>query len=71
MFSFLAQLTRAPRGSFLPALLLVRSEMNVLVHPLCLPGRGLSFPHAACLLARVDLMLERIRDTKKRFFETC
>ena len=70
VLNFIFQMTRAPRGSFLAALLAelgsecTRSPKSWLFGALRLLSRALAFPRAACLLARVDNMLERVRDSK-------
>ena len=62
-------MTQAPRGSFLAALLselrseCILSPKSWLFGAVRLLSRALAFPRAACLLARVDNMLEHIRES--------
>ena len=65
---FTGQILRAPPGYFLAELLAelrrdcLRSKYAWLLGALRLLSLGLSFRRSACLVARVDSMLERIRD---------
>ena len=69
ILNFICQMTQAPRGSFLAALLselrseCILSPKSWLFGAVRLLSRGLAFPRAACLLARVDNMLEHIRES--------
>ena len=70
VLNFMFQMSRAPRGSFLAALLAelrsecTRSPKSWLFGALRLLSRALAFRRAACLLARVDNMLEYVRESK-------
>ena len=69
ILNFIFQMTQAPRGSFLAALLselrseCILSPKSWLFGAVRLLSRALAFPRAACLLARVDNMLEHIRES--------
>ena len=68
ILKFIGQMVRAPRGSFLAELLAElrrdceRSYDAWLFGALRMLSLGLSFRRSKCLVARVDSMLERIRD---------
>ena len=70
VLNFIFQMSRAPRGSFLAALLAelrsecTRSPKSWLFGALRLLSRALAFRRAACLLARVDNMIEYVRESK-------
>ena len=70
LLKFTGQMVRAPHGSFLAELLTeprrecLRSNDAWFFDVLCLLSPGLSFRCSACLVARVDSMLQRIQDIK-------
>ena len=68
LLKFTRQMVRAPRGSFLAELLVElrrdceRTRDAWLFGVLRMLSLGLSFRRSKCMVARVDSMLERIRD---------
>ena len=68
LLNFTGQMVRAPPGSFLAELLTElrrdcdRTKDAWLVGVLRLLSLGISFRRSACLVPRVDSLLERIRD---------
>ena len=67
MFNFLNQMLRSPRGTFLAELFVeLRRDCRInnkawLFGALRILSKGLSFQRSACLLERVDNMLDRLK----------